>query len=91
MSCLARVYGSQTICAACGLNWDTNDAEPPTCGKVDRRSKIVRAVISHDEPPKVKRGLPERLPDHLAIAMDRAYKANGIHAAYRVLLDGVEL
>jgi len=89
MTCLARVYGSQTICAACGLNWDTNDAEPPSCGKVDRRSKIARAVLREDVKPKTVKGLPDKLPDHLARLMEKAYRANGIHAAYRVLIDEV--
>lgn len=32
--CQARQYGDQMICGACGLQWDTNDPEPPQCGPV---------------------------------------------------------
>lgn len=88
MTCLAKVYGSQTICVACGLNWDTNDAEPPACGQIDWRTKLVRAVVK-SEPVPVKGGLPDKLPEHLAQLMEKAYEANGMHAAYRVLLDEV--
>lgn len=103
--CLARQYGDQMICAACGLNWDTNDPEPPACRKVDRRSKKAReakegleAAMEH---AKERRGLPDELPDHVAMEMAKAYKANargglkgqiaGMQAAYRLFLDRVEL
>ena len=87
MSCLARVYGSQTICVACGLNWDTNDAEPPTCGQVDRRTKLVRQVLKTETLTTTVKNLPDRLPDHLAVQMERAFNNHGMQAAYRVLLD----
>lgn len=32
--CLARQHGDQMICADCGLVWDVNDPEPPTCAPV---------------------------------------------------------
>ena len=99
--CLARQYGDQMSCAACGLTWDTNDPEPPDCRKVDRRSKIVKAVAEFDRAPHVSKSparLPDRLPVALAAEMDKAYRANangdhmaGIQAAYRIFLDRVEL
>ena len=44
--CQARQYGDQMICAACGLNWDTNDMEPPACHKVDRRTKKAKEAAA---------------------------------------------
>jgi hypothetical protein len=88
MSCFAYTCGSQTICAPCGLNWDTNDPEPPACRKIDGRSKLVKTVAKLQQPP-VKKGLPDKLPDHLARQMEKAYKANGMGAAYRVLIDNL--
>ena len=73
--CLARQYGDQIICAACGLTWDTNDTEPPDCRKVDRRSKAVKAVAEFDAAPRVAKSparLPDRLPIELAAEMDKA-------------------
>jgi hypothetical protein len=99
--CLARQYADQMTCAACGLTWDTNDPEPPNCRKVDRRSKVVKAVAEFDTTPHVSKSparLPDRLPADLATEMDRAYRVNangghtaGIQAAYRIFLDRVEL
>lgn len=103
--CLARQYGDQMICHACGLNWDTNDPEPPECKKVDKRTKKAKeaaagldAAISH---AKARQGLPHELPDDVAADMVKTYKANardglkgqiaGMQAAYRVFLDRVEL
>ena len=34
--CHARQYGDQTYCATCRLTWDTNDPDPPACGKGTR-------------------------------------------------------
>ena len=100
-ACQARQYSDQMMCAPCGLTWDTNDPEPPDCRKVDRRSKVVKAVAEFDAAPRVAKSparLPDRLPVDLAAEMDRAYQANaqgghmaGIQAAYRILLDRVEL
>lgn len=103
--CQARQYGDQMICAACGLNWDTNDPEPPECHKVDRRTKKAReaaarldASIAH---AKARRGLPDELPPDVAVDMVKTYQANardgikgqiaGMQAAYRLFLDRVEL
>lgn len=104
-ACQARQYGDQTICALCGLNWDTNDPEPPECRKVDRRTKKAKsaaewlqASIAH---AKARRGLPDELPDDVAAEMVKTYRANardglmgqiaGMQAAYRLFLDRVEL
>ena len=98
--CQARRYGDQMICAACGLNWDTNDPEPPACRKVDRRTKKAKeatagldAAMTH---AKARKGLPHELPDDVAVDMVKAYRANagglaGMQAAYRLFLDRVEL
>lgn len=103
--CLARQYGDQMICAACGLNWDTNDPEPPECHKVDRRTKKAKsaqegleAAFAH---AKERRRVPDELPDHVAMEMAKAYHANaregikgrvaGMQAAWRVFLDTVEV
>lgn len=85
--CLARQYSDQMNCPACGLAWDMNDPEPPRCGKVDRRTRLARAVITTPVPqPAV--ALPERLPADVARAMEVAWLAQGtMQAAYRVLLD----
>lgn len=32
--CAARQYSDQMICDKCGLQWDINDPEPPTCNPV---------------------------------------------------------
>lgn len=98
-------YGDQMICAACGLNWDTNDPEPPECHKVDRRTKKaksakegIEAAFAH---AKERRRVPDELPDHVAMEMAKAYHANaregikgrvaGMQAAWRVFLDTVEV
>lgn len=31
MTCLARRHNDQMMCHHCGLVWDVNDPEPPTC------------------------------------------------------------
>ena len=103
--CLARQYGDQMICAACGLNWDTNDPEPPECRKVDKRTKKAKARkgLPHELPDdvavdmvKARKGLPHELPADVAAEMVKTYQANrgglaGMQAAYRLFLDRVEL
>lgn len=103
--CQARQYGDQMICAACGLNWDTNDTETPECRKIDRRSKKAReAAVGLDAAmvhAKARRGIPDELPADVAAEMVKTYQANamdglrgqiaGMQAAYRLFLDRVEL
>lgn len=53
--CLARRYSDQMICEACGLIWDVNDSEPPTCHKSERRTVRVeraedRVLLDRIEP-----------------------------------------
>ena len=31
--CYTVITGDQTFCATCGLRWDTNDVDPPSCPK----------------------------------------------------------
>lgn len=37
---ICRVYqlSDQTICTTCGLEWDTNDPEPPECPRKNEPS-----------------------------------------------------
>ena len=101
--CQASRYGDQLICAACGLNWDVNDPEPPTCRTYDRRTRQakVTAQFEQENRPAKGRGLPVELPDEVAVEMVKTYQANardglkgqiaGMQAAYRLFLDRVEL
>lgn len=98
-NCQARQYGDQMMCAACGLNWDTNDQEPPKCGKAaDQRAKKARFLLSLQNELAAMRPagkLPDKLPDDVAAEMVKTYQANGGHntgmqAAYRLFLDRVE-
>ena len=103
--CQARQYGDQMICAPCGLTWDTNDPEPPECGKIDRRTKKAKeaaagldAALAH---AKARQRLPHELQDDVAADMVKTYRANardglkgqiaGMKAAYRLFLDRMEL
>lgn len=96
--CLARQYGDQMICHACGLNWDTNDPEPPDCRKIDKRAAAKVAKFEAETAPlKPKaKGLPVDLPSDVAAEMVKTYQANagglsGMRAAYRLFLDRMEL
>lgn len=99
MSCLARNYGDQMVCAACSLTWDLNDPERPDCRKVDRRSKIVRVQVEFDAEAftSVRRNtVPLDLPYDVAAAMCDVHDKSGggvigMQAAYRVMLDKLEL
>ncbi len=101
--CQARQYGDQLICAACGLNWDTNDPEPPQCLPYDRRTRQAKATAKFETEalPAKRQRLPEKLPADVAAEMVKVYQANardglkgqisGMQAAYRLFLDRVEL
>lgn len=42
--CEARQYSDQMNCARCGLVWDVNDPDEPTCPKIAaERAKRVQA------------------------------------------------
>ncbi len=102
-NCQARQYGDQMICAPCGLNWDTNDPEPPECRKnIKRAAAKVAKFEAETAPLKPKaKGLPVDLPSDVAVEMVKTYQANardglkgqiaGMQAAYRLFLDRVEL
>ena len=100
-NCQARQYGDQMICAACGLTWDTNDLEPPECRKNIKRAIARVAKIEEEALPVIphRHGqgrLPDELPPDLATEMVKTYQANagglsGMRAAYRLILDRVEL
>jgi len=94
--CQSRQYGDQIICAACGLNWDANDPEPPKCGNVDQRTKQAKAVSKFEEvgKPQTQLRMPYALPVEVAQEMAKVFRANcaandvhGMQAAYRLFLD----
>ena len=94
--CQARQYGDQMICAACGLNWDTNDPEPPACRKVDKRTKKAKEAAAGLDAAMTHAKARQGLPDDVAADMVKTYKANagglaGMQAAYRLFLDRMEL
>ena len=102
--CQAHQYGDQMICAACGLNWDTNDPEPPACRKNIKRAVARVAKIEEQTAPlKTKKApaFPHELPADVAAEMVKTYQANardglkgqiaGMQAAYRLFLDRVAL
>lgn len=96
--CQARQYGDQLICAACGLNWDTNDPEPPDCRTYDRRTRQAKATAKFEAEaqPAACDKLPPELPPTVAAEMVTTYQAHGgnlkgMRAAYRLLLDRMEI
>lgn len=44
--CRARQYSDQMSCHLCGLAWDVNDQDPPTCGKVSAKRNATREAYS---------------------------------------------
>lgn len=40
--CQARQHSDQMFCKQCGIGWDMNDPEPPTCG---RKSVTLEDVL----------------------------------------------
>lgn len=42
--CRARQYADQMSCGACGLTWDVNDPDPPTCRPIDGRVKAAKPI-----------------------------------------------
>lgn len=54
MNCHANRCGDQTLCGPCGLQWDTNDPEPPKCkrrsiGVVAKRvERLAPAAVVKD-------------------------------------------
>lgn len=96
--CQARQYGDQLICAACGLNWDVNDPEPPQCHTFDARTRKAKATAKFEAEGQPAAGdkLPPELPPNVVADMDKTYKAHGggskgMRAAYRLLLDTMEI
>jgi len=71
-NCQARQYGDQMICAPCGLNWDTNDPDPPECRKNIKRAIARVAKIEAEAlpvmPHRYGQGrLPDQLPPRLGV------------------------
>lgn len=94
-SCLAIQYSDQMICSACGLGWDVNDPDPPMCKKIDKRLKSFKEAVLFEKPADKVKGLPDVLPDAVAIDMVKTFVANGgsisgMKAAYRLMLDRIE-
>ncbi len=96
-NCQARRYGDQLICAPCGLTWDADDPEPPECRPHIKRGIAEVAKFEAEaaplpgSKPKPAPRLPDTLPADVAAEMEKAYQHGGMQAAYRVLLDRIEL
>jgi hypothetical protein len=54
MTCQARQHSDQMICAACGLVWDTNDPEPPSCKQDGPQLQEINGCIEVYSGPKPK-------------------------------------
>lgn len=101
MACEARRYGDTTMCGPCGLQWDTNDPEPPAClGKNPSRRATDLAAPDTGRPyvATITAQIPTELPSPVAEAMRAAYIArigstgsglSAMQAAYRVFLDSL--
>jgi hypothetical protein len=76
-TCQARRYSDQMHCGRCGLTWDINDPEPPTCategqhrasgplrGSFDERISIQKIRDLLNDPPSAKKYEPA--PDPFA-------------------------
>lgn len=48
--CLARQYSDQMMCAECGLAWDTNDPDPPTCRTAAERARDAVKAMGLGDP-----------------------------------------
>ena len=95
-NCHARQESDQMRCVPCGLVWDMNDPEPPECRKNIKRAVAKVAKIEAAPLPIKPKGMPTELPVDVAAEMVKTYQANagglsGMRAAYRLLLDRVEL
>ncbi len=97
-ACQARQYSDQMICATCGLAWDMNDPDPPQCLRFDARTRQAKATAKFEAEAQSVTGskLPPELPPHVVSDMDKTYKAHGggpkgMRAAYRLLLDTMEI
>jgi hypothetical protein len=93
-ACHARQYGDQTQCGPCGLAWDTNDPEPPQCGRYDARLRVCKesAAQAAEKGATGRDSRPVTLPMQLAADMAKVYDNSGgglrgMQAAYRVFLD----
>jgi hypothetical protein len=89
-------------CGACGLQWEHNDLDPPTCGKGGRR-RFPIATQMDIAPALARTGgateavVPLELPERLALRMAMAYESGatpggapsvaGMRLAWRVFLD----
>ena len=64
MTCLARRHNDQMMCHHCGLVWDVNDPEPPTClenrlpgylrdSRLLSMTEVVDKYVSTDLDPEI--------------------------------------
>lgn len=88
-ACKAVQYSDQMVCHACGLYWDVNDPDPPACQRGKRKAAPITVEV---KPPRLH--FPEVLPPDVAAEMVKTYQANGgraegMRAAYRLLLDRI--
>lgn len=56
MKCRARQCSDQMVCHECGLAWDTNDPDPPTCNSgqpvsCSTAAEVSRPLKLHEIPP----------------------------------------
>lgn len=49
--CTARQCSDQMLCDQCGLQWDTNDPEPPECRRVAAPRKRSLSEEGHQGNP----------------------------------------
>jgi len=54
MKCHVMTYGDTTKCHACGLEWDTGDANEPVC-RVQQRAIVLTASEFREDAERLKR------------------------------------
>lgn len=87
-TCQARQHSDQRVCHACGLVWDINDPDPPTCQRGVKK-------LAPGERQELPRSLPVWLAERMAIVYEatkdspNATPADAMAAAYRVYLEAL--
>lgn len=64
--CEAIRYGDTTICGPCGMQWDTNDPEPPACRRTRPQGRRVVVDMAPPTGPAPRDPGDVRLPTTLA-------------------------
>lgn len=60
--CAARQFSDQMQCAPCRLTWDTNDPDPPACGRLVPEAPPTAPYL---DPPAPRLEFASGLPAHL--------------------------